>query len=99
MWRLWAKALGEKHGKTDSEADRIASIRTIIVGIYIITNLFIVAGILRHWNDEDATSSQVDHGNNVPDCSPNSKQQRELEQIRVSVICSGSCHGDHNILT
>jgi len=31
MWRLWAKALGEKHGRTDSEADKIALIRTIIV--------------------------------------------------------------------
>ena len=31
MWRLWAKALGEKHGKSDQEADIIAFIRTIII--------------------------------------------------------------------
>jgi hypothetical protein len=49
LWRLWAKALGEKTGNTDQEADRIALIRTIIVLIYIITNLFIVAGVIRHW--------------------------------------------------
>ena len=49
MWRLWAKALGEKHGRTDKEADRIALIRTAIVLVYIITNLFIIAGVLRHW--------------------------------------------------
>ena len=49
MWRLWAKALGEKHGRTDSEADTIAIIRSIIVGCYIITNLFIIAGVIRHW--------------------------------------------------
>jgi hypothetical protein len=49
MWRLWAKALGEKHGKTNKEADRIAIIRTIIVVWYIVTNMFIVAGVLRHW--------------------------------------------------
>ena len=49
MWRLWAKALGEKHGKTDSEADTIALIRTSIVAVYIITNFFIIAGVLRHW--------------------------------------------------
>jgi hypothetical protein len=48
-WRLWAKAIGEKHGKTDSEADKIAIIRTVIIGVYIITNLFIIAGVLRHW--------------------------------------------------
>jgi hypothetical protein len=49
MWRLWAKALGEKAGKNDYEADRVAIIRTAIVGCYIITNIFIVAGVIRHW--------------------------------------------------
>jgi hypothetical protein len=49
MWRLWAKALGEKQGKTNSEADKIAIIRTIIVVSYFITNCFIIAGVLRHW--------------------------------------------------
>ena len=50
MWRLWAKALGQKEGVTDREADVIAAIRTAIVALYIVTNLFIIAGILRHWN-------------------------------------------------
>ena len=49
MWRLWAKALGEKVGDTNIEADRIACIRTAIVLSYIITNCFIVAGVVRHW--------------------------------------------------
>ena len=49
IWRLWAKALGEKAGSTDKEADRIAFIRTCIVLTYIVTNLFIVAGVIRHW--------------------------------------------------
>ena len=50
MWRLWAKALGQKEGITDNEADVVAAIRTAIVALYIVTNLFIIAGILRHWN-------------------------------------------------
>ena len=50
IWRIWAKALGEKAGSTDAEADRIACIRTAIVLSYIITNCFIVAGVIRHWN-------------------------------------------------
>ena len=50
MWRLWAKALGEKVGDTNIEADRIACIRTVIVLSYIITNCFIIAGVIRHWN-------------------------------------------------
>ena len=49
MWRLWAKALGEKSGKDNDEADKIALIRTAIVLCYIITNFFIVAGVVRHW--------------------------------------------------
>jgi hypothetical protein len=48
-WRLWAKALGEKSGATDDEADRIAVIRSLIVICYVITNLFIIAGVVRHW--------------------------------------------------
>jgi hypothetical protein len=51
LWRIWAKALGEKAGSTDQEADIIALVRTGIVLVYIITNLFIIAGIFRHWND------------------------------------------------
>jgi hypothetical protein len=50
MWRLWAKALGQKEGITNSEADVVAAVRTAIVVLYIVTNLFIIAGILRHWN-------------------------------------------------
>lgn len=49
MWKIWAKSLGEKSGATDSESDRIALVRTAVLLIYIITNLFIVAGVIRHW--------------------------------------------------
>jgi hypothetical protein len=49
MWKLWAKALGEKSSKCDRESDKIAAIRTLIVLCYIITNIFIVAGVIRHW--------------------------------------------------
>jgi hypothetical protein len=50
MWRLIAKALGEKSGDDDREADKIACIRLAIVLSYIITNCFIIAGVIRHWN-------------------------------------------------
>jgi hypothetical protein len=49
LWRLWAKAIGEKSGATDREADTVAPVRTVIILIYIITNLFIIAGVIRHW--------------------------------------------------
>ena len=49
MWRLWAKALGEKASSNNEEADKIALIRSAIVLCYVITNIFIVAGVIRHW--------------------------------------------------
>lgn len=48
-WRLWAKALGDKVGSDDKEADKVAIIRSFIVLCYIVTNMFIVAGVIRHW--------------------------------------------------
>jgi hypothetical protein len=51
MFRLVAKALGEKTGDNDREADIIACIRIGIVLSYILTNCFIVAGVIRHWNN------------------------------------------------
>jgi hypothetical protein len=48
-WRLWAKALGEKTGASDTEADKIALIRTLLVLINVLTNFAIVMGIIRHW--------------------------------------------------
>ena len=44
MWRIWAKALGEKSGKSDREADFIAIIRTFIFIQLVVTNCFIIAG-------------------------------------------------------
>ena len=49
LWRIWAKALGEKAGNSDTESDLIACFRTMIVISYIITNFFIIAGVIRHW--------------------------------------------------
>ena len=49
LWRIWAKALGEKASENDCEADRVALIRTLIVLCYVITNIFIIAGVIRHW--------------------------------------------------
>jgi len=51
-WRLWAKALGEKSGKTNQEADIVALIRSLIVIVYIITNCVIIAGVIRHWQNK-----------------------------------------------
>ena len=51
IWRWWAKAIGEKASKCDKESDKIAVIRTLIFATYLITNCFIVAGVIRQWNN------------------------------------------------
>lgn len=49
MWRLWAKALGEKASADNREANIVAVIRTLILIVYMITNAFIIAGVIRRW--------------------------------------------------
>jgi hypothetical protein len=48
---MWAKALGEKVGGSDREADKIAWIRTFLITQAIITNCFIIANAIRHWDN------------------------------------------------
>lgn len=57
MWKLWCLALGKKEGKNNKEADKVAIIRTVIFATYLITNLFICAGVIRHWNDNQQTNN------------------------------------------
>ena len=57
MWRLIAKALGEKSGKDDREADKVAFIRLLIMIQLVVTNSFIIANATRHWNDIDYSNS------------------------------------------
>ena len=50
MWKIWCKALGQKEGKNNREADAVAVVRTLILLGYMITNCFIMAGVIRHWD-------------------------------------------------
>lgn len=50
FWYIWSKALGEKASSNDDISDKVAIIRSAIVLVYVITNFFIIAGIIRHWN-------------------------------------------------
>lgn len=75
-WRWWAKALGEKASKCNKEADQIAIIRTVIFATYLITNAFIVAGVIRHWNDE--TIIEIIIPNEIP-----SHLYQEQKEIKI----------------
>jgi hypothetical protein len=60
MWKLWSLALGEKAHKRDHLADKVAILRTVIFATYLITNLFIISGVIKHWNDETKIYIQID---------------------------------------
>ena len=47
IWRLIAKSLGEKASECDEEADRVAFIRLLITLQILITNFFIIYGVIR----------------------------------------------------
>ena len=49
VWRVWAKALGDKVGNTDKEADAVAITRSVIVLINLVCALFIIANIVHKW--------------------------------------------------
>jgi len=49
MWKIWCKALGEKAFTCDRESDKVAIVRTAIALVYLITNIVIIAGVIRHW--------------------------------------------------
>ena len=57
VWRLWCKALGEKATNNDIESDVVAIIRTLILFSYLITNCFIIAGVIRHYDNKQIQCS------------------------------------------
>lgn len=66
VWKWFAMALGEKASKCDIESDIVARIRAFIFLTYLITNCFIVAGVIRHWNDQQ---------HEVPSSVPETKEK------------------------
>lgn len=49
IWRVWAKALGDKTGATNKEADRVAFVRTLLILQAIVANMFLIANAIHHW--------------------------------------------------
>ena len=51
LWRIWKYALGSFSDEQTKRYDNIVLIvRSGIFLTYLITNCFIVAGVIRHWN-------------------------------------------------
>jgi len=81
IWRLWAKSLGEKASKCDNESDTVALVRSFIFITYLITNCFIVAGVIKHWNDNQPIEIYID--NSVPSRLPQTEKERLLKTSSI----------------
>ena len=46
LWRIWAKALGEKAAEN---ADTVAFVRTLLIAQAVITNILISINIIINW--------------------------------------------------
>lgn len=78
-WRWWAKALGEKASKCDKESDTVAIIRTVIFTTYLITNCFIVAGVIRHWNNSQSVEIFIENPHEVPSHLPQKQEEKSIQ--------------------
>ena len=62
MWQVWKYALGSfSDDKTAPFDNYVAIIRTVIFVSYMVTNAFIISGVIRHWNDVPTERLSVQH--------------------------------------
>ena len=60
LWNIWKYAIGSfSDDKTAPYDNYVAGIRTLIFVSYMVTNAFIVSGVLRHWNDVPSEVSKT----------------------------------------
>ena len=61
VWKIWKYAIGSfSDDKTEPYDNYVAGIRTIIFVSYMVTNAFIVSGVIRHWDSNTTKSVSVD---------------------------------------
>ena len=52
VWIIWKYALGSFSDEKTKEYDNyVVIVRSIIFVSYLITNFFIISGVIRHWNN------------------------------------------------
>ena len=62
IWRIWKYALGSFSDERTKRYDNyVAGIRTLIFISYLVTNLFIISGVIRHWNDVPTERLPLQH--------------------------------------
>ena len=67
LWQIWKYSLGSfSDTKTENYDDWVAIVRTCIFVSYMVTNIFIVSGVIRHWNGPLENKHTL--GNSVANC-------------------------------
>ena len=52
LWRIWKYALGSfSDEKTEPYDNYVVLVRSVIFISYLVTNCFIISGVIRHWNN------------------------------------------------
>ena len=56
IWKIWKYALGSFSDEKTKEVDNaVVLVRSAILVSYLITNTFIISGVIRHWNYDNNT--------------------------------------------
>ena len=62
IWRIWKYALGSFADEETKRYDNsVLIVRSIIFITYLITNCFIIAGVVRHWNNVPTERLPIQH--------------------------------------
>ena len=80
LWEIWKYAIGSfSDDKTAPYDNYVAGIRTVIFISYMVTNAFIVSGVIRHW---DKVNSNGSLGHTTQTEVPNVQGTTSSEKIR-----------------
>ena len=62
FWKIWKYALGSFSDDRTKEYDNyVVVVRTVIFVSYLITNCFIISGVIRHWNNVPTERLPIQH--------------------------------------
>ena len=62
LWRIWKYALGSfSDEKTEPYDNYVVLVRSIIFVSYLVTNCFIISGVIRHWNNVPTERLPIQH--------------------------------------
>ena len=81
-WYVWSKSLGEKASSCNKTSDKVAIVRSIIFATYLITNCFIIAGVIRHWNKQTQIEIFIENPHEVPGCLHQEQKESDFQTNR-----------------